>query len=160
MIKLCITTVFISLIFILADVVFIYNTYSSSVKSNFYQSLDVGKKAIYDNIVQERTIIYIKSIFIALVSAMTYMYLIPKGNFLKPRNMTKSSIIAISIIIFYMISYKIYILHPKTDYMMLHLDNESEKLAWLDVYRNMQFNFHMSFVLGFIGVCILFIGLC
>ena len=104
--------------------------------------------------------IYIKSIFIALLSSLSYMYLVPRDTFFKPRNMSKFNIVALSVVIYYIVSYQMYILYPKTDYMMLHLDSENEKLAWLKVYRNMQYNYHLSFVLGFIGVCILFIGIC
>ena len=158
--KICSSTLFLAFIFILADVIFIFNTYNSSIKSDFYNNLDVGKQQIYKSIIQERTMIYMKSVFVALMSALSYMYLIPRGNFFKPKNMSKFSIVALSIVLFYVVSYQMYILYPKTDYMMLHLDSENEKLAWLKVYRNMQYNFHMSFVLGFIGVCILFIGIC
>lgn len=158
--KICSSTLFIAFIFILADVIFIFNTYDSSIKSDFYNNLDVGKQQIYKSIIQERTMIYMKSVFVALMSALSYMYLIPRGNFFKPKNMSKFSIVALSIVLFYVVSYQMYILYPKTDYMMLHLDSENEKLAWLKVYRNMQYNFHLSFVLGFIGVCILFIGIC
>lgn len=159
-VKICSSTLFIAFIFLLADIIFIFNTYNSSIKSEFYNNLDVGKQQIYKSIVQERTMIYMKSVFIALMSALSYMYLVPRGNFFKPQNMSKFNIVALSVVIYYIVSYHMYILYPKTDYMMLHLDSENEKVAWLKVYRNMQYNFHLSFVLGFIGICILFIGIC
>lgn len=158
--NICTHTIFIALIFIFADMAFVYNTYSKTLKSDFYNSLDVGKKAIYDNIVQERTMIYIKSIFVAFLLSFIYFAIIPKGIFFKPLRMSKMSISAISIIIFYIVSYNFYILYPKSDYMMLHLDNEVQKLSWLKIYKDMQYNYHLSYVIGFIGVSILFIGLC
>ena len=104
--------------------------------------------------------IYIKSIFLGLIISLIYMFLIPKDLFIKPKNYSKSFIIAISLIIFYLTTYFSYILHPKTDYMVLHLDSEVQKLEWVKVYKYMQFYYHLSFVLGFIGVSILYTGIC
>ena len=54
------------------------------------------------------------------------------------------------------VNYFFYILHPKSDYMVLHLKNLEEKQAWLNIYKTMQFNYHLGFVLGLVGM--IFIG--
>ena len=54
------------------------------------------------------------------------------------------------------VNYFFYILHPKSDYMVLHLKNLEEKMAWLDIYKTMQFNYHLGFALGLVGM--IFIG--
>ena len=131
-----------------------------AITSPFMNTLDVGKQTIYKNIINERTMIYIKSIFTALFISLAYYFAFPKNNFLKPRNMTKFSLASISLVIFYFVSYLFYILYPKTDYMILHLDTETERLEWLKVYKSMQFEYHMSFVVGFIGISILYYGIC
>ena len=94
-VKICSSTLFIAFIFLIADIIFIFNTYNSSIKSEFYNNLDVGKQQIYKSIVQERTMIYMKSVFIAIMSALSYMYLVPRGNFFKPQNMSKFNIVAV-----------------------------------------------------------------
>ena len=54
------------------------------------------------------------------------------------------------------VNYFFYILHPKSDYMVLHLKNLEEKHAWLNIYKTMQFNYHLGFALGLVGM--IFIG--
>ena len=39
--------------------------------------------------------------------------------------------------------------------MVLHLESKKEKKAWLNIYKTMQFNYHLGFVLGLIGMGLL-----
>tara|TARA_B100000963_G_C22631541_1_gene675178 strand:+ start:3168 stop:3650 length:483 start_codon:yes stop_codon:yes gene_type:complete len=160
MIKICNKTLFFALIFILADIYLLLMVNQKTITSPFVDSLDVGKKSIYKNIVNERTMIYIKSVFIALFISLLYYFALPKNNFFKPKNMTKFSVASVSLIIFYFVTYLSYILHAKSDYMVLHLDSETERIEWLKVYKTMQFQYHLSFVFGFIGISILYYGIC
>lgn len=50
--------------------------------------------------------------------------------------------------------YFYYMLSPKSDWMILHLKEDQMK-DWLYVYRNMQYNYHLSFVVGIIATMIL-----
>jgi len=40
--------------------------------------------------------------------------------------------------------------------MVKHLNSQDEKNAWLKIYKTMQFNYHLGFVLGLIGM--IFVG--
>ena len=42
-------------------------------------------------------------------------------------------------------------LKPKTDYMVLHLDKEDQRQAWLNIYRGMQVKYHIGLVLGILA---------
>ena len=57
-------------------------------------------------------------------------------------------------------NYFYYILHPKSDYMILHLEEESQRLIWLKVYRNMQVKYHIGLVLGIIASMFLAKSIC
>ncbi len=46
-------------------------------------------------------------------------------------------------------------LSPKSDWMLEHLQNKEEIKAWLLMYREMQYNYHMGLVLGIIAVGVL-----
>jgi hypothetical protein len=46
-------------------------------------------------------------------------------------------------------------LSPKSDWILNHMNTKEEIKAWLLMYREMQFNYHMGLVLGIIGVGIL-----
>jgi hypothetical protein len=40
--------------------------------------------------------------------------------------------------------------------MVLHLKDDDEKQAWLNIYKTMQFNYHLGFALGLVGM--IFVG--
>jgi len=57
-------------------------------------------------------------------------------------------------------NYLFYILYPKTDYMLLHLNDKTQIQGWLNIYKKMQFKFHLGFVLGIVAVIIYSYGFC
>ena len=57
-------------------------------------------------------------------------------------------------------NYLFYILYPKTDYMLLHLNDKTQIQGWLNIYKKMQFKFHLGFVLGIIAVIVYAYGFC
>ena len=156
----CYKTVFFALIFILADILLLFLINKKQLKNNFVNSLDIEKKEIYKNIIQERRLIYFKSIFIGLLVSLLYMYVLPKNNFLKPKNLSRFFVRSLSIIILYLTIYFSYTLHPKTDYMVLHLDTQIQREEWINIYKNMQYYYHISFLLSFISLSILYYGIC
>jgi hypothetical protein len=54
-------------------------------------------------------------------------------------------------------NYLYYMLSPKSDYMVLHLDDQRQRVAWLDIYRGMQVKYHVGLALG-IGAAMLAAG--
>ena len=56
----CYKTVFFALIFVFADILLLLLINKKQLTNNFAQSLDVEKKEIYKNIIQERRLIYFK----------------------------------------------------------------------------------------------------
>jgi uncharacterized membrane protein YkgB len=43
-------------------------------------------------------------------------------------------------------------LSPKTDWMLNHIKTNEQNKIWLEMYKTMQFNYHMGFVIGIIAV--------
>ena len=60
----------------------------------------------------------------------------------------------------FVVSYFYYILHPKSDWMVKHLHSKDQRDAWLQVYRHMQVQCHVGFVLGIIAVFIYGTAVC
>ena len=71
----------------------------------------------------------------------------------KFKTLTKMCIV---LAISFTVNYFFYILSPKSDYMILHLNTPNERMAWLNIYKTMQFNYHLGFALGLIGM--MFVG--
>ena len=58
------------------------------------------------------------------------------------------------------VNYFYYILTPKSEWMILSLEGQDQKEAWLKMYRHMQFNYHVGFLLGIAAVFFLTKGIC
>ena len=66
--------------------------------------------------------------------------------------MNTSALVCTVVATAFVTNYFYYMLSPKTDWMLNHLTNKEEIKAWLLMYREMQFNYHMGLVLGIIAV--------
>ena len=69
--------------------------------------------------------------------------------------MNTTSLVCTVIATCFLTNYFYYLIHPKSDWMLNHMQNDNEVKAWLLMYREMQFNYHFGLVLGIIGVGIL-----
>ena len=58
------------------------------------------------------------------------------------------------------VNYFYYILSPKSEWMITSLHNEDQARAWLKMYRYMQVNYHVGFVLGILAVGFMSKGIC
>jgi len=52
-------------------------------------------------------------------------------------------------------NYFYYVLHPKTEWMLAHINTKEQNIAWLTMYKEMQYNYHLGLALGIIGVGVL-----
>jgi hypothetical protein len=54
----------------------------------------------------------------------------------------------------FLTNYFYYVLSPKSDWMLNHMKKQEEVNAWLQMYKSMQYNYHMGMALGIIAVAI------
>ena len=52
----------------------------------------------------------------------------------------------------FLTNYFYYMLSPKSDWMLNHINNPEQVKAWLLMYREMSFNYHTGLALGIIAV--------
>jgi hypothetical protein len=83
------------------------------------------------------------------------LFIILYNYFYKVRKMGWISMVCIVLATSFLTNYFYYILHPKSDWVLNHMNNPEQVKAWLIMYREMQFNYHMGLVLGIIGVGVL-----
>jgi hypothetical protein len=55
----------------------------------------------------------------------------------------------------FLTNYFYYMLSPKSDWMLNHVNNPEQVKAWLQMYREMSYNYHAGLALGIIAVGIL-----
>ena len=61
-------------------------------------------------------------------------------------------VICIVMSISFITNYFYYILSPKSDWMLNHVNDKEQVKAWLQMYREMSYNYHLGLVLGIIAV--------
>lgn len=153
----CTITCVIALVFLIAN---IYTILSSSRdkndKQDFLNVLNDKQKFTYENIIKERKNIYYMGYILGLLLSLLIIFVIRKINKNKLNNI---SLVCLVGSITFITNYLFYILYPKTDYMLLHLNDKKQIEEWLKIYKKMQFKFHMGFVLGIIAVMIFCYGL-
>ena len=79
---------------------------------------------------------------------------------MKKEKLTKMSMICTTASTVFIVQYLYYILSPKSDWILLHLNTQEQKERWLDIYRTMQYNCHLSVALGIIAAAALSNSFC
>lgn len=146
--RICPFTCAIATTFLIADVYVALDIQKSVTKSRFIAVLNESQRLRYNNIVAERRNIYFRSYLIGVGLSIIFLALTKNT---KRDGLTSTGIVCTVGAITLLTNYFFYILSPKTDYMVLHLDTTAQKEAWLAIYRHMQVKYHTGLVLGIIA---------
>ena len=148
----CGVTCIIALVFLIANIYVIFScSNNKEIKQNFLNVLNEEQKNTYENLINERkNIYYIGYALVIILSLIGYLVI---NKFTKMR-FNKLSLVCFVGAITFVTNYLFYILYPKSDYMLLHLNDKKQITEWLNIYRTMQIKFHVGFVLGIIAVMI------
>lgn len=148
----------ISLIFIIGMIYFYSATSNNYIVNRYREVLSPSLKQRYESIIKERRDIslkgYVLGFVISLLVIAFYKYKC-KNKCIKKNTFFICMIVCIS----FLTNYFYYILTPKSDWMLNHLQSREEIAMWLEVYKEMQRNYHMGILLGIIGVAFLGVGL-
>lgn len=115
------------------------NPRKSDIINAFQSHLTPEQNSIYVEIVNERMKIYLISITIALVIGFLYLQF----------NCNKSvSRVCVFTVLVLFISTVLYLIAPKSKYMVTYLTTELQRNAWLAVYKEMQYRKVIGVLLG------------
>jgi uncharacterized membrane protein YkgB len=139
--------------FIAASVFVCFRVDKNMLKNPLMKLLNRENQTRYIALTNERRNIYLKGFALGFIISVVSLVLLNKNKMFK---LTKLTNICFILAVSFTVNYFFYILHPKSDYMVNHLQTQEERSAWLKIYRTMQFNYHLGFVLGLIGM--IFVG--
>ena len=136
-----------------------YCTYMSNrtqLINDYMQTLSADQQQTYAKIVEERRGIYLRGfgwglLLSALLLGIHHQYL----------TMSRAVLLCTVAAITLATNYFYYMLSPKSDWMVLHFNKDTQDAAnndaanWLHVYRGMQVNYHVGLVLGIAGTVLL-----
>lgn len=118
----------------------------------YKKSLSDAQLYLYETIRNERLQLYIRGLVIGLAIALLYISMY-RNNFTESVNSCAFVAVVLTIQYFY------YMLYPKSDYMLNHLENNEQSRNYLQVYRTMQYRYYLGFVMGMVGYYFLSYGI-
>ena len=149
-------------VFLIANVYTMMSCSNDNNKLEFKNTLTKEQQVLYEKIIGERKNIYYGGFILGIILSVFAVYFGEKYLFFIDKKTKISNIPKICMIasITFVTNYLFYILYPKTDYMLLHLNDKTQIQGWLAIYKKMQFKFHLGFVLGIIAVIIFAYSYC
>jgi uncharacterized protein YacL len=135
----------ISAVFIIGMIYFYNMTDKSQIVKQYKKQLSPELQKRYEKISKERMLISYYGYGLGLLLSLFVIF------YLKQKKRTFSLVCTVMATCF-LTNYFYYMLSPKSDWMLNHIDSPKEVKAWLKMYREMSYNYHMGIILGIIGV--------
>jgi uncharacterized membrane protein YkgB len=148
----CSVSCSISFIFIVGMIYFYNMTSHNKVVKEYKSRFPPELQKLYEKISSERMSISYYGYFLGFILSMVILFYNIR---LKKNKLSNSSLVCIVVSTSFLTNYFYYTLSPKSDWMLNHIEDPALVKAWLQMYRVMQFNYHMGMVLGIIAVGIL-----
>jgi hypothetical protein len=139
----------ISAIFLIGMIYFYNITGKNEIVNHYKSSLPSDLQERYDKISKERLLISYQGYALGVIFSLGIIYYNLK---IKGSKMNNTTLVCTVIATSFVTNYFYYMLHPKSDWLLNHLQNKEEIRTWLQMYRDMQYNYHMGLVLGIIAV--------
>jgi uncharacterized protein YacL len=142
----------ISGVFIIGMIYFYNMTDKSEIVKHYKEKLSIPLQKRYEKITEERKMISYYGYGLGLILSLFIIFYNTK---MRGYKMNTFSLVCMVMAVCFLTNYFYYILSPKSDWMLNHTNNQEQVKAWLQMYKEMQYNYHMGIVLGIIGVGIL-----
>jgi len=129
----------------------VYVTLSSDtklkIKENYYKTLSQNEILRYENIVNERRNIYFQGYGLGLIMSFILLAL----NYNNKNGLSNNSMMCVVGAVTLTVNYFYYMLAPKSDYMVLHLNKREQREEWQKINRYMQVKYHVGLLLGIVA---------
>lgn len=139
----CAISCMISAIFIIGMIYFYSMTEKSEIVKQYKKQLTPELQKRYEKITKERMTISFHGYGLGLILSFFIIYLRKRRTF---------SLVCTVMATCFLTNYFYYMLTPKSDWMLNHVNSPEQVKAWLKMYREMSYNYHMGIVFGIIGV--------
>lgn len=146
----CSVTCFIATAFVIGMIYFYNATRTNATILKYKSQLPPNLREIYDKITYERLYISIKGYILGLMLSLFIIYY----NLQKNR-LNSLPIVCVVLATTFLTNYFFYMLSPKTDWMLNHINDREQTQAWLKMYQTMQYYYHTGLALGIVGVGVL-----
>ena len=145
----CAISCAVSVVFIIGMIYFYNITDKSAVVKHYKDSLPTDLQKRYEKISKERLMISYYGYALGLFFSLLIIFYNVQ---LRHNKMSTVSLICTVMATCFLTNYFYYILSPKSDWMLNHISNQEQVKAWLIMYREMSYNYHLGIALGIIAV--------
>lgn len=148
----CAISCMISAVFIIGMIYFYNMTDKSEIVRSYKQKLPLELQKRYDKISKERMNISYYGYGLGLLLSL---FIIFYNVQMKGLKLNTFSLVCTVMATCFLTNYFFYMLYPKSDWMLNHTNSSEEVKAWLQMYKEMSYNYHAGLALGIFGVGIL-----
>ena len=145
----CYLSCAISAIFIIGMIYFYNATTNNEVVMHYKRRLPTDLQNLYERIARERRKLSIQGYVLGLILSLAIIYYNVK---IKATKIGNIPMVCIVLSVSFLTNYFYYMLSPKKTWMLDHINNREHIKAWLEMYKTMQYNYHLGLVLGIVGV--------
>jgi hypothetical protein len=124
-------------------------TDKSAIVKHYKEMLSPELQKRYEKISQERRAISYYGYGLGLIFSLCLIFYYLQ---IKKVKMSASALVCMATATTFLTNYFYYMLTPKTDWMLNHMNKQEEVNAWLQMYKGMQYNYHMGMALGIVAV--------
>ena len=133
--------------------IYFYNmTNKSKIVKAYKEKMPPDLQKRYETISNERMRISYQGYALGFVLSLLVIFYNYK---IKGFKMGNTSLVCTVIAVSFITNYFYYMLSPKSDWMLNHMNSQDQVKGWLLMYREMQFNYHAGLALGIIAVGIM-----
>ena len=148
----CAVSCMISTVFLIGMIYFYNMTDKSEIVKHYKGTLTSDLRIRYEKISEERKWISYYGYGLGVVFSLFVIYYSLK---IKKERLNNTSLVCIVVATSFITNALFYMVYPKSDWMLNHINNQRLASLWLEMYREMQFNYHMGIVLGIMAVAML-----
>ena len=145
----CTISCMISAVFIIGMIYFYNMTNKSKIVKAYKEKMPPDLQKRYEVISNERMRISYQGYILGFVLSL---FVIFYNYYFKGAKLNNTSLICTVIAVSFITNYFYYMLSPKSDWMLNHMNSQDQVKGWLLMYREMQFNYHAGLALGIIAV--------
>jgi uncharacterized protein YacL len=139
----------VSAVFIIGMIYFYNMTDKSEIVKHYKEKLPIVLQKRYESISKERMFISYRGYVLGiLISSVIIFYNLK----IKKQKLNTFSLVCTVMATCFLTNYFYYILSPKSDWMLNHVTSPDQVKDWLQMYREMSYNYHMGIALGIVGV--------
>jgi glucan phosphoethanolaminetransferase (alkaline phosphatase superfamily) len=129
--------------------IYFYNaTTESQIVKHYKQTLTTDLQKRYDRISKERRNISYAGYLLGFVFSLFVLYY---NFYIKKERFANTSLVCIVVATMFITNYFFYMLYPKSDWMLDHVNHPEQVKAWLQMYKAMGFYYHAGLALGLIA---------